>query len=128
MKRLLNLLISGVVLVAFSGSSLVWGKAHVPLDMTQVCHGPSGDDGREEAVGTVRTVRIRRLERFLRRGSCRLPVCDFTNVFMPMDECSTVDDDGNGFCDTDIDGNAITVPTPIDDSADGVTARCTNPF
>jgi len=111
MKRLLNLLFGAAVLVALSGSSLVWGKAHVPLDKVQVC-----------TNGKVRNVSVKQLERHLKKGACRLPACDFAQVLMPKGDCSAVegDADGNGFCD------GITLP--LIDPADGVTARCTNPF
>jgi len=112
MKRLLNLFIGAVVLVALSGSSLVWAKAHVPLDKVQVC----------TTKGEVRNVSVKGLERHLKKGACRLPACDFAQVFLPKGDCSGVagDTDGNGFCD------GITLP--LFDPADGVTARCTNPF
>ena len=126
MKRLLNLLFGAAVLVALSGSSLVWAKAHVPLDMVQVC------DGR---TSTVRNIKVNRLERHLtRRGSCRLTACDFAQVTLPKALCVPVDvviNNGgaggpDGFCDS--------VVIPLLDPADGTgaagreRARCFDPF
>jgi hypothetical protein len=110
MKRLSNLCIGAAVLVALSGSSLVWGKAHVPLDKVQVC----------TKNGHVRNVSVKQLERHLKSGGCRLPACDFAQVFVPKDDCSPVAAN-NGFCDG--------VDIPLLESAIGLTARCTaNPF
>ena len=88
---------------------LAWSKAHVPLDRVQVC---------DAKKSKVKTVRQRGLSKRLAKGDCRLPACDFANVFQTRDACNPTDADGDGFCD---------LPNPRDSAVD-VTPACFNPF
>lgn len=123
MKRLLNLFIGAAVLVALSGSSLVWGKAHVPFGLGQVC----------TDAGEVRNVKLKDLKK---RGACRLPVCVFNEsdgaggiatqfVFLPKGACTPVDANGDGFCDTP---GTPAIAAGLGLSAIGITAACTEEF
>ncbi len=67
MKRLLFLSIAGAFLLALPGAPLVWGKAHVPIDMVQVCNDK----------GEVKNIKAKKLAKELAKGGCRLPACVF---------------------------------------------------
>lgn len=112
MKRVLVLSFVGAFLLALPGSHLVWGKAHVPIDRVQVC-----DD-----EGDVKNIKPKNLKKKLDEGGCRLPACDFNNIFMAGEICFPTDADmlgagggPDGFCD---------LPNERD-SATGRTALCT---
>ena len=66
----------------------VLGKAHVPQNRSQVCH-----------RGKTFVVTQGAVNGHLAHGDCRLPVCDFANVFMAGADCSGVGPaDGMGRC------------------------------
>lgn len=104
MKRELTLSVAAILIV---GSSVVWGKAHVPLNQVQIC--TSGTDP------VARNIDVEMLDEALADGACRLPSCDFNNVVGPGEKCSNVDENGDGFCDL-AERRA---------SAVGITALCT---
>lgn len=90
MKRaiVLSILFVGALGVAFSVSQFVWGKAHVPVHKAQVCHN-----------GEVLTVGASAVNGHLGHGDCRLPACDFNNVFHTGEDCSSVGPaDSQGRC------------------------------
>ena len=93
----------------------------MPLDRVQVCS--ADDDGGKKGDmegmngGTTKTIRTKDLERRLDRGDCRLPTCDFNNIFQSGDACDRDDDDGDGVCDN-----------LNDPRMPATTARCVNPF
>ncbi len=115
MKLVLVLSFVGAFLLAFPGAYLVWSKAHVPFDMVQVCN----------RNGEVKNIKAKKLEKELDKGGCRLPACDFDNVFLAGNACDNTDAAGgaDGFCD--IPGSPPAIPS---DSAIGVTLACTNPY
>ncbi len=119
MKRALYLAMIGGFLLALPGSATLWSKAHVPLDKVQVCY-----------KDKVRTVSAKSLERFLRKDACRLPACDFDQVFFQGNDCSGVAGDvlNNTTMATGSDGFCDGVIFPLTAPANGKTARCTNPF
>lgn len=137
MKRLLCLSIAGTFLLALPGASLVWSKAHVPLDRVQVC----------TTAGVVKTIKLKRLAKELAKGSCRLPTCIFGPgpaagpptqvIFFSGNACTPGDASGhpfpippalvrpNGICDIPFDPAPLPLGPP---NATGLTAACTNPF
>lgn len=108
MERVPSLFVFGLFAMMLSASYVAWGKAHVPINNVQVCG----------FQGKTRTVSQNRLDEILGRGACRLPACDFNNVFQTGDDCPNMDDDEDGFCD---------VPPPRA-SANGSTPLCTPSF
>lgn len=107
MKRLMMLSALGAAVLAVPVTNVVWAKAHVPINRVQVC----------TTQGITKTVSASALGALLKRGACRLPTCDFNNVFQNRDPCPS-DGDGDGFCDLENDR----------DSANGVTPACTSLF
>ncbi len=108
MRTLILSAIAGALLV-LPATQLAWSKAHVPLNRVQVCDAKKSE---------VKTVKAGDLGKRLARGDCRLPACDFANVFQTRDACNPTDADGDGFCD---------LPNPRDSAVD-VTPACFNPF
>lgn len=111
MKRVLVLSFVGAFVLTMSGLDLAWGKAHIPLDMVQVCQD-----------GESKVIRAKKLQIRLNHGDCQLPACDFNNIFaMPSPngaDCSAVDaPDENGQC------MVLNPRNP----ANGITPACT-PF
>ena len=109
MKRYLGFLMSlavALMLLAIPASQSVWSKAHVPIDRLQVCHS-----------GLTRVVKDKDLRNHLGHGDCRLPACDFNNVFLAGSACPG-DADGDGLCDLP----SFRAP------ADGITPACTPAF
>ena len=107
-----TLILSAAVgaLLALPLAQLAWSKAHVPLDRVQVC---------DANKSTVKTVKERDLGKRIARGDCRLPACDFANMFQTGDECDPTDvNPADGFCD---------LPN-MRDSAVDLTPVCSNPF
>ncbi len=78
MKRLLSLLVVVGFVLAIPASQLMWGKGHVPLGMRQVCH-----------EGVVTNIAHRAFGSHRSHGDCLLPACDFNNIFIAGDACST---------------------------------------
>ncbi len=108
MKRILVSLAVVGSLAAIPVSNVLWGKAHVPVNKSQLC-----------VNGTVRTVSASVAARMQRGASqsavCVLPACDFNNVFTVATGCAgLVDANRDGKCD---------LPFPRDD-AGGVTLAC----
>ncbi len=101
MRRLIILFALGTVLAGFSGATVVWAKAHVPVHKAQVCHN-----------GRLIVVSDRAVKAHVRHGDCQLPACDFNNVSQKKDSCSG--DAVEGLC---------VLPNPRDD-AGGVTNAC----
>jgi len=117
MTRLI-LSVFGACLLVLAGTSQLWAKAHVPFGLVQVCSNK----------GVVKNIRGRRLSRKLDRGACRLPTCDFDNVFQAGMVCDNTDaaenaGAGDGFCDTP--GSPPTIPAM---SAVDLTVACTDPY
>ena len=106
MKRALFMSVAGGLLLALSAAGPAWAKAHVPLNKVQICH-----------AGVVITVGEAAMGNFLAQGACRLPACDFENIFQTGDECDNTPA-GGGFCELENE------PNP----AEGVTAACTPLF
>ena len=113
MKRVFLVSLVGTFFLTFSGFDLAWSKAHVPLDQVQVCR-TSSRSGSTRAVNATR----RRGAALMSGGACRLPACDFANVFPAGSACPNVDDNGDGFCD---------LANPPKDAV-GITAACTNEY
>jgi len=86
MKRLAALFVSlvAVLALALSASHFVWGKAHVPVKKAQVCH-----------KGETITVSAEALNGHMGHGDCRLPACDFANIFFTGDSCDSNNPGGN---------------------------------
>ncbi len=105
-NQLLLISIAGALLVAIPASQAVWSKAHVPIDKSQVCH-----------EGVTLVVKPKSLGRHLEHGDCRLPACDFNNVFLAGDVCPTGLVTG-GFCD---------LASPRS-SGNDITSACTPAF
>jgi hypothetical protein len=113
MKRVLLVSLVATFFLTFSGLDLAWSKAHVPLDHVQVC--------RKSARSlTARAVNATREEgaALMSAGLCRLPACDFANVFPAASVCPNVDENGDGFCDLE---------NPRNDAVN-LTAACTNEY
>ena len=116
MKRLIILSFAGVFLMTLSGLDLAWGKGHVPINKTQVCN----------KNGVVKNIPLRRLADEIEKGGCRLPACDFDNIFGVGTACSNVDvvenaGDGDAYCDTP--GSPPNIP-----SNPAFTPACVNPY
>ena len=107
--RTLILSAAAAALLTLPLAQLAWSKAHVPLNRVQVC------DARKSEV---KTVKEGSLGKRLARGDCRLPTCDFGNVFRTGQSCNPTDADGDGFCD---------LPNPRNSAVDK-TPACSNPF
>ena len=142
MKRLLCLSIAGAFLLALPGAPLVWGKAHVPLNLVQVC-GVGGDDddddddddgGAAAGMGIVKNIKAKKLAKELAKGGCRLPACAFNNpptdtpttinIFMPGAACVATDTTpADGFCDAANTPAEIAAAAGV--SAIDITAPCT---
>ncbi len=126
MKHLLGLGIIGAFLLGNPGTDLVWSKAHVPLNLVQVCN----------KNGVARNVTPRRSARLLEKGNaCRLPACAFNlldangnfiqqTIFPPGSDCDNADDNEDGFCD------ASGTPADVSPARDarGVTQACSVAF
>ena len=126
MQRTLVLAMLGAFLLSLSGAPLVWGKAHVPLGLVQICN----DDGRARNVAPKRASRL--LEE---TDACRLPACAFNlvdpdgnviqqTVFPPDSDCFNTDANDDGFCD------ASGTPGDVSPNRDarGVTQACSPSF
>ncbi len=109
MKKVLGLAILAALMLAFPVADYIWGKAHVPSDMVQVCDG-----------GTTLTIPADDLDEFLDDGACQLPACDFNNVFMTGGACPGNDDDDE---DDEDDDERCDLPN-MRDSAEGRTPAC----
>lgn len=113
MKRVFLVSLVGTFFLTFSGFDLAWGKAHVPLGQIQVCR----KDGRSNTTRAVNATR-RSGASLMSGGACRLPACDFANVFPAGTVCPNVDEDADGFCDLENER----------DDAVNLTAACTNEY
>ena len=111
MKRSYILIISlaSVLLLAVIGTQTVWSKAHVPTNKVQVCHileSASSD------LGVALSINVNAMPGHMGHGDCRLPACDFNNVF------------GTGSpCDRPAGGGVCPLAFPRD-SAEGITDGC----
>lgn len=126
MKPTLIVAMLGAFLLSSSGAHLVWGKAHVPLGLVQVCN----------KNGKARNVTPNRASRLLAEGrACRLPACAFNlvdadgnviqqTVFPPGSSCDNTDDNEDGFCDASGTPGDV---SPNRDARD-VTQACSNSF
>ena len=111
MKRSYILMISlaGVFLLAILGTQAVWSKAHVPTNKVQVCHiveSASSD------IGVALSINANAMGGHMGHGDCRLPACDFNNVFGTGSPCDRPEGGG---------------PCPLEfprDSAEGITDAC----
>ena len=90
MKRTALLIFLGAFVLSLPASHLVLGKGHVPSSQDQICHF-QGDDDDSGGAGVVKNVDLNRLQRFLRRGDCLLPINDPDHVFFPGDRCTRQD-------------------------------------
>lgn len=110
MKRSLIVLVLfvfvAVLLLTVRVPQQVLGKGHVPTNRSQICH---RDITFVVTQGSV--------DGHLAHGDCRLPVCDFDNVFTAGADCT-------GVGPADGDGNCSNLANPRD-SANGLTPACT---
>ena len=106
MRQILATAVGSAFLVAAGLSSAAWAKGHVPIDMVQVC-----------LNGETLTVKEKDLAKLLNeKGACRLPACDFANIFQSGDPCTQ--DNPGGFC------SLSNAPS----SAVDATPACSNPY
>ena len=113
MRRIFLVSLVGTFFLTLSGLDLAWSKGHVPLDQIQVCR-------KNQRSVTASAVNATREEgaTLMRAGACRLPACDFANVFPAGSLCLNVDEDRDGFCDLENER----------DDAVNMTAACTDDY
>ena len=102
MKRILVSLAVVGSLAAIPVSNALWGKGHVPVHKSQVCH-----------KGNVITVSRSAKGSHLRHGDCGIPACDLANMFQTGGDCSGVGPAGGmGQC-TNLPNAQVIVPACV---------------
>ena len=111
MKRLhiFMIFLASIFSLAILGTQAVWSKAHVPLNKVQMCHIA---ESASSDLGVALSINVNAMPGHMGHGDCRLPACDFNNVF------------GTGSpCDRPAGGGPCPLAFPRD-SAEGITDAC----